>query len=58
LTVFTIFSAATNDYSVVNNVQQSVAFNPLIDNYLLFSIQLSNAADSSVVEMARAVKYE
>ena len=58
LTVFTIFSAATNDYSVVNNVQQSVAFNPLIDNYLLFSIQLSNAADSSVVQMARATKYE
>jgi hypothetical protein len=58
LTVFTIFSAATNDYSVVNNVQQSVAFNTAVDNYLIFTIQLGNAADSSVVEMARAVKYE
>lgn len=58
LTVFTIFSAAANDYSLVNNVQQSVAFDVSVDNYLIFTIQLSNAADSSVVEMARAVKYE
>jgi hypothetical protein len=58
LTVFTIFSAAANDYSLVNNVQQSVAFNVAVDNYLIFTIQLGNSADSSVVEMARAVKYE
>jgi hypothetical protein len=58
LTVYTIFSAAANDYSLVNNVQQSVAFDVTVDNYLIFTIQLSNAADSSVVEMARAVKYE
>jgi len=58
LTVYPALTTATNDYVAVNLAQTSVAFDPTVDNYLLFVIQLSNAADSSVVEMARATKYE
>ena len=58
LTIYPALTTQTSDYVAVNLAQTSVAFNPAVDNYLLFVIQLSNAADSSVVEMARAVKYE
>ena len=58
LTVYPALTTGTNDYVAVNLAQTSVAFNTAVDNYLLFTIQLSQAADSSVVEMARATKYE
>ena len=59
--MLSIFPAATTgitDTVFQNLAQSSVVFNAAVDNYLLFTIQLVSAADSSVVEMARAVKYE
>lgn len=59
--VLSIFPAATTgitDTVFQNLAQSSVVFNAAVDNYLLFTIQLVSAADSSVVQMARAVKYE
>jgi hypothetical protein len=58
LTIYTANSTALTDYSVTSNAQTSVAFDTSVDNYLLFTITLTNASDSSVVEMARATKYE
>ena len=59
--VLSIFPATTTgitDTVFQNLAQSSVVFNAAVDNYLLFTIQLVSAADSSVVQMARAVKYE
>jgi hypothetical protein len=58
LTLISALSTALTDYAQTSNAQTSVSFDPTVDNYLLFVIQLANAADSSVVEMARATKYE
>lgn len=58
LTVYPANTTGITDYVGTSNPQTSIAFNPTVDNYLLFAITLSNAADSSVVEMARATKYE
>jgi hypothetical protein len=58
LTIYPANTSGITDYVGTSNNQTSVAFNHTVDNYLLFTIALSNIADSSVVEMARAVKYE
>lgn len=48
-------SALSSDYGT--STQFTTTFNTSVDNYILFSIQLANAADSSVVEMSRTIKY-
>jgi hypothetical protein len=58
LTIYPANTTGITDYVTSTQSQTSVAFDHTIDNYLLFVIQLINAADSSVVEMARATKYE
>lgn len=58
LTIYAANTTGITDYVTSAQAQTSVAFNPTVDNYLLFVIQLINGADSSVVEMARAVKYQ
>jgi hypothetical protein len=57
LTIWPNGAVITFDYNTNANLPSSFAFNTAVDNYILFCIQLVNAADSSVVEMARAVKY-
>lgn len=56
LTIWPIVSSLF-DYAANANPLVSVTFTTSVDNYLLFTVQLSNAADTAVVEMARAVKY-
>jgi hypothetical protein len=58
LTVYPANTSGITDYAGTSLAQTSVAFNPAVDNYLLFAITLSISSESSVVEMARAVKYE
>lgn len=58
LTVYPSNTSGITDYVGTSLAQTSVAFNHAVDNYLLFTIALSDGTDSSVVEMARAVKYE
>lgn len=58
LTVYPANTSGLTDYIGTSLAQTSVAFNPAVDNYLLFTISLADGTDSSVVEMARAVKYE
>ena len=48
-------SALSSDYG--SSTQFTTTFDTSVDNYILFSIQLANAADSSVVEMSRTTKY-
>ena len=48
-------SALSSDYGT--STQFTTTFDTSVDNYILFSIQLANAADSSVVEMSRTTKY-
>lgn len=54
----TFASTSGNSDYVAANGKSSTTFNTTVDNYIIISIQLTNAADSSVVEMARAIKYE
>ena len=58
LKVYQPFTNLISDYIGGPQPQTSVAFDPTVDNYLLFVIYLFDAADSAVVEMARATKYE
>ena len=58
LTIYPASTSSITDYVGTSNNQTSVAFNPAVDNYLLFAITLSISSESSVVEMARATKYE
>jgi hypothetical protein len=58
LTVYPANTTALSDYAATSTAQTSVAFDPTVDNYLLFAVQLNDGTDSAVVEMARAVKYE
>jgi hypothetical protein len=58
ITLTSASNTAITDYFASSNAQTSAPFDISVDNYLIFTIQLFNAADSSVVEMARAVKYE
>jgi hypothetical protein len=56
--VFNAGSALVNDYIGSSNAPSIIPFDPTVDNYLLFAITLAGVSDSSIVEMARAVKYE
>jgi hypothetical protein len=58
LTIYPANTSGITDYVGTALAQTSVAFNPTVDNYLLFAITLSISTESSVVEMARATKYE
>jgi hypothetical protein len=58
ITLTSASSTAITDYFASANAQTSAPFDVSVDNYLIFTIQLFNAADSSVVEMARVLKYE
>ncbi len=53
----TFASTTGNDDYVNANGKSSTTFDITVDNYIIIAIQLTSAADSSVVEMARAVKY-
>lgn len=53
----TFASTTGNDDYVNANGKSSTTFNTAVDNYIIIAIQLTSAADSSVVEMARATKY-
>jgi hypothetical protein len=56
---------STNSTSIasVTDIQQNVAavynvsYNPTVDTYLIFAIQLTNGADSSVMTANRIIKY-
>ena len=53
------FNAATNlQTDVVNNSStlQSITFTTNVDNYIIFSIQLSSTSDSANISIARAIK--
>ena len=56
LTVYPATTSNLTDYAGMPNTTP-VAFDPTVNNYLLFTIALSDINDSSVVEMARATKY-
>jgi len=58
--VLTTWPSAANallDYAASSGTKTSVTFNTSVDNYLLFTVQLFNAADSMTVNIARAVIY-
>jgi hypothetical protein len=57
LTIWPTGATAQQDYANSSNVKVSAVFNTSVDNYILFSTLITNATDSSVVEMARAVIY-
>lgn len=57
LTIFPNGAVFLFDYASNSSAKTSVTFNTSIDNYLLFTVQLNNAADSMVVNIARAVIY-
>lgn len=58
LTVYPVNATAISDYATTFNAYQSISFDPTVDHYLLFTVQLFSGSDSALVEMARAVKYE
>jgi hypothetical protein len=49
-------TAALNDYVSSTTALLSTTFTTNVDNYILFSIQLSSTADSANISMARAIK--
>jgi hypothetical protein len=58
--VLTLWPSSANvflDYTTSGAAKTSVTFNTSVDNYLLFTVQLFNVADSTVVNIARAVIY-
>jgi hypothetical protein len=57
LTGFPTSSAVQSDYNTNGNAEFSTTFTTSVDNYILLAITLVQPADSSVVRMARAVKY-
>jgi hypothetical protein len=57
LTIWPTISVTSIDYASTSNALISATFNTSVDNYLIFAVQLFNLADSTVIEMARAVKY-
>jgi hypothetical protein len=57
LTGFPSSAAVQSDYGTNGNAELSTTFTTSVDNYILLAITLVNPADSSVVRMARAVKY-
>ena len=48
-------STSLTDYSI-GSATSSTTFTTNVDNYILFSIQLGNTADSANISMARAIK--
>lgn len=57
LTGLTTSTATSVDYAQNGNPEVSTTFTTSVDNYIIFAIQLAGTSDSSVVRMARAVKY-
>lgn len=58
--VLTTWPSSANaffDFSTTAGAKTSATFDTSVDNYLLFAVQLTNAADSTVVNIARAVIY-
>jgi len=47
---------ALNDYTSSTSALLSTTFTTNVDNYIIFSIQLSSTADSANISMARAIK--
>lgn len=50
-------SVIQSDYQALNNAPFSTTFTTSVDNFIIFAVQLGNASDSAVIEMARLVKY-
>lgn len=57
LTIWPIGTSTPFDYALNANPLTSVTFNTAVDNYILFCVSNGATSDSSVVEMARVVKY-
>lgn len=49
-------TSSTSDFTFTSSTS-STPFTTSVDNYIIFAIQLNNALDSAVFEMARLVKY-
>lgn len=49
--------ASLNDYASSGTALLSTTFTTNVDNYIIFSIQLSSASDSANISMARATIY-
>ena len=56
LSGFSANSSQTFDYASSSSALSSTTFTTNVDNYILFSIQLANTADSANVSMARVTK--
>jgi hypothetical protein len=52
---FTFSTTGLSDYQSTS-ATSSTTFTTNVDNYIIFSIQLGNAADSANISMARAIK--
>jgi hypothetical protein len=46
-----------SDYTSITGATTTATFNTSLDNYLIFTIQLSNISDSSVLQYHRVIKY-
>jgi hypothetical protein len=57
ITYLNVGATLATDYTTNVNVPSSTAFNTAVDQHIIFSVQLANAGDSMVVNMARAVEY-
>jgi hypothetical protein len=57
LTTWPTGAAFLLDWASNSGTRNSAAFTTSVDNYLIFAVQLANAADSMVVNIARAVIY-
>ena len=57
LTGLTTSTITSIDYAQNGNPEASTTFTTSVDNYIIFAIQLAGTSDSSVVRMARAMKY-
>jgi hypothetical protein len=57
ITYLNVGTTLATDYTTNVNAPSSTAFNTAVDQHIIFAIQLANAGDSAVVNMARAVRY-
>lgn len=57
LTIWPVGTSVPIDYALNANPLNSATFNTAVDNYILFCVNNASTADSTVVEMARVVKY-
>jgi len=55
LSGYSFGSSILNDFASISAIS-STTFTTNVDNYIIFSIQLGNAADSANISMARAIK--